>query len=132
MIVLAVVLLLALIAVGAKSLLSVIVSDGAPAEALSSAAPATTGGASPSASRVPTVRIVCQADRCPIFVRMPGGDVLVDRDLTRGEQASYFDPELDVVLDDASTVMVFENGTARPPGEPGGRQTFSVTRAPGQ
>lgn len=128
-IVLAVVLLLALIVVGAKSLLSVIVSDGSPAARPSSAA---SGGASPSASRVPTVQIVCRAEKCPIFVRVPGGDVLVDRDMTRGEQASYFEPELDVVLDDVGTVQVFENGTARPPGDPGERQSFSVKRDPDQ
>ncbi|ETK34697.1 hypothetical protein [Microbispora sp. ATCC PTA-5024] len=128
---LAVVLLLALLVIGARSLFSALGSDEA---APASGPPSTSiaGSPTPAASRVPTVRIVCQADRCPVFVRVPGGDVLIDRDMTRGEQASYFDPELAVVLDDAATVAVEENGTARPAGQPGERQSFKVTRSQGR
>ena len=138
---LAVLLLLAVVVIGAKGLLSTF-GSGEPAaggsstpSAPSSAGPSaepSAGPATPGVPSVPTVRVVCQADRCPVFVRVPGGDVLIDRDLTRGEQAAYFQPELDVVLDDAGTVEVFENGTARSPGSPGERQAFSVKRAPGQ
>ncbi|GLX00338.1 hypothetical protein Misp02_44240 [Microtetraspora sp. NBRC 16547] len=125
---LVVLLALAVVAVGAKSLMTVLGSDDAGAAV---ATPRASGGASSSAStRTATVQIVCSADRCPVFVRIPGGDVLMDRDMTRGEQASYFEPELDVVLGDASTVTVLENGTQRPPGETGERQTFKVTRSP--
>ncbi|MGI5492875.1 hypothetical protein [Microtetraspora malaysiensis] len=125
---LAVLLALALLAVGAKSLMTALGTD----EAGAAATPAATGGTpSPAGTRTSTVQIVCSADRCPVFVRIPGGDVLMDRDMTRGEQASYFEPELDVVLGDASTVTVLENGTQRPPGEAGERQSFKVTRAPG-
>ncbi|WP_405088030.1 hypothetical protein [Microbispora sp. NBC_01389] len=134
---LAVVLLLAVIVIGGRALFSTFGSgefgsgaSGEPA-AVASSSPAARPSAATSPPRVPTVRVVCQADRCPVFVRVPGGDVLVDRDLARGEQASYFDPELDVVLDDASTVEVFANGTARSPGPPGERRAFSVTRSPG-
>ncbi|MEU6407744.1 hypothetical protein [Microbispora sp. NPDC046933] len=123
---LAVVLLLAVIVVGARALLSTFGSEE-PAVGASST-PSARPSAAPSTPRVPTVRVLCQADRCPVFVRVPGGDVLIDRELARGEQASYFQPELDVVLDDASTVEVFENGTARSPGPPGERQAFSVKR----
>ncbi|MEU8194294.1 hypothetical protein AB0C10_10980 [Microbispora amethystogenes] len=129
---LAVVLLLAVIVIGGRALFSTFgsgESGGTPAVA--SPSPAARPSTATSPPRVPTVRVVCQADRCPVFVRVPGGDVLVDRDLARGEQASYFDPELDVVLDDASTVEVFANGTVRSPGPPGERQAFSVTRSPG-
>ncbi|GGO12381.1 hypothetical protein GCM10010116_24840 [Microbispora rosea subsp. aerata] len=128
---LAVVLLLAVVVIGAKALLSTFES-GEPASGASSAPssqPSAEPSGKPSTPRVPTVRVVCEADRCPVFVRVPGGDVLIDRDLARGEQASYFQPELDVVLDDASTVQVFENGTARPPGPAGERQAFSVKRS---
>jgi hypothetical protein len=62
---------------------------------------------------------------------VPGGDVLIDREMARGEQASYDQPELDVVLDGGSTVQVYENGTLRPAGQPGERESFKVTRAPG-
>ncbi len=131
---LAAVLLLAVIVVGARALLSTFGSEEPASGAAStpSAGPSAEPSAEPSTSRVPTVRVVCRADRCPVFVRVPGGDVLIDRDLARGEQASYFQPELDVVLDDASTVEVFENGTARSPGPAGERQAFSVKRSADQ
>ncbi|KAB8185914.1 hypothetical protein [Microbispora catharanthi] len=131
---LAAVLLLAVIVVGARALLSTFGSEEPASGAAStpSARPSAEPSAEPSTPRVPTVRVVCRADRCPVFVRVPGGDVLIDRDLARGEQASYFQPELDVVLDDASTVEVFENGTARSPGPAGERQAFSVKRSADQ
>ncbi|GIH62356.1 hypothetical protein [Microbispora siamensis] len=131
---LVVVLLLAVIVVGARALLSTFGSEEAAAGASStpSARPSAEPSAASATPRVPTVRVVCRADRCPVFVRVPGGDVLIDRDLARGEEASYFQPELDVVLDDASTVQVFENGTARSPGPAGERQAFSVRRSPDQ
>ncbi|WP_152990500.1 hypothetical protein [Sphaerimonospora mesophila] len=133
---LAALLLLALVVIGARALLSALgsedVPEAAPSPTASASTPATASPAEtgrPPGERVPTVRIVCQADRCPVFVRVPGGDVLIDRDLTRGEQTSYFEPELDVVLADGSVVQVFENGELRAAGAPGERESFSVTRA---
>ncbi|WP_432868747.1 hypothetical protein [Microbispora rosea] len=128
------VLLLAVIVVGARALLSTFGSEepATGAASTSSARPSAAPSAEPSTPRVPTVRVVCRADRCPVFVRVPGGDVLIDRDLARGEEASYFQPELDVVLDDASTVQIFENGTVRSPGPAGERQAFSVKRSADQ
>ena len=132
---LAVLALLALIGVGAKALFSSLGPGGAPATGVPSTPPTAPQSPEPSESspgKVPTIQLVCQADRCPVFVRVPGGDVLIDRDMTRGEQASYFNPELDVVLDDAGTVQVFENGAAQAPGVQGERKAFKVTRSPGQ
>ncbi|MEU7909680.1 hypothetical protein [Microbispora bryophytorum] len=131
---LAAVLLLAVIVVGARALLSTFGSEepGSGVASTPSAQPSAGSSTGPSTPRAPTVRVVCRAERCPVFVRVPGGDVLIDRDLTRGEEASYFQPELDVVLDDASTVQVFENGTVRSPGPAGERQAFSVKRSADQ
>jgi hypothetical protein len=129
---LAVVVLLALIGVGAKALISSLSSNDTPVPGAPPASSAPPASQQPSAEKVPTVQVVCQADVCPVFVRVPGGDVLIDRDMARGEQASYFNPELDVVLGDAGTVQVFENGTARPAGQQGEREAFKVTRAPDQ
>lgn len=128
---LAAVLLLAVIVVGARALLSTFGSEEPASDTASTspARPTAEPSAESSTPRVPTVRVVCRADLCPVFVRVPGGDVLIDRDLARGEEASYFQPELDVVLDDASTVQVFENGTVRSPGPAGERQAFSVKRS---
>lgn len=89
---------------------------------------------SPTASSlpVPTVRIECVADTCPLVtVRVPGGDVLQHREMSRGEEVSYFESELDVVLSDAGTVRVTENGERRPQGEPGEREAFTV-QGPGE
>ncbi|GIH73246.1 hypothetical protein [Sphaerimonospora thailandensis] len=141
---LAVLLLVALIVIGARALLSALGSGDVPEPAPSPSAPATAPATPAETARpqstgtqstgtqntgVPTVRIVCEADRCPVFVRVPGGDVLIDRDLTQDEQASYFEPELDVVLGDGSAVQVFENGKPRAAGKPGERESFKVTRA---
>ncbi|GAA0934005.1 hypothetical protein GCM10009560_40720 [Nonomuraea longicatena] len=85
-----------------------------------SAAPATT-------AQIPTVRIECVAETCPLVtVRVPGGDVLQYRDMSRGEEVAYYEPELSVVLTDASTVRVTENGVPRRTGEPGTREAFTV------
>lgn len=82
----------------------------------------------PAAGSVPTVYVECLAELCPVFLRVPGGDVLVDRDLTRGEKATYFEPRVDVVLGDAATVRVIVNGEERERGEEGERQTFTAAR----
>lgn len=90
----------------------------------------TTTPAGEETAQVPTVHIECVAETCPIVtVRVPGGDVLQHRDMSRGEEVSFYEPELDVVLTDASTVLVTENGTPREPGEEGAREAFTV-RAP--
>ncbi len=82
----------------------------------------------PSETRVATLRLLCAAQRCPVFVRVPGGDILIDQDLTAGQEVSYFEPRLDVVLNDAGAVHVLENGKERPAGEPGKRAEFQVKR----
>ncbi|MEU8394288.1 hypothetical protein AB0C28_03815 [Nonomuraea sp. NPDC048892] len=103
----------------------------APPEREPASAPATDttpGAAEPAATaQAPTVRIECLAETCPLVtVRVPGGDVLQYREMSRGEEVSYFEPELDVVLSDAGTVRVTENGELREPGKPGAREAFTV------
>ncbi|WP_431897056.1 hypothetical protein [Nonomuraea sp. bgisy101] len=125
---LGVVLLVALVLAGARALVGT----------LSAAAPMPRPSATPEESatataKVPTLSIVCTAEACPpVLVRVPGGDVLNDRDLSGGERISFFDAELDVAVEDAGTVEITVNGTPRPAGKAGQRETFSVTRsAPG-
>ncbi|GII53780.1 hypothetical protein Pth03_21690 [Planotetraspora thailandica] len=129
---LAVIVLLALIGVGARALFSSLDSSSAPVPDTPSAPASPSSEPATPPEKVPTVQLVCQADLCPVFVRVPGGDVLIDRDMTRGEQASYSNPELDVVLDDAGTVRVYENGTPREQGAQGERQEFMVKRDQGR
>ncbi|WP_157248653.1 hypothetical protein [Nonomuraea typhae] len=116
---LAVALLVVLVVIGARALLSSLDTPEPVAERTS---------AVPSVSaQVPTVRIECVAETCPLVtVRVPGGDVLQYRDMSRGEEVSYFEPELSVVLSDAGTVRVAENGKPRAQGKPGAREAFTV------
>ncbi|MEV5411962.1 hypothetical protein AB0K60_24375 [Thermopolyspora sp. NPDC052614] len=108
--------------------------DEADATATGSASPAEedenpqASGAPVPPGSIPTVYLECLAEICPVFLRIPGGDVLIDRDLTRGEKATYFEPRIDVVLGDAATVRVFVNGEERKRGEEGERQTFTASR----
>ncbi|TMS00038.1 hypothetical protein [Nonomuraea basaltis] len=129
--VLAVGAVLTLLVIGGRALLG---SIGTPTQAEPGRAStlASTGPATEEASaQVPTVRIECLAETCPtVTVRVPGGDVLQHREMSKGEEVSYFEPELDVVLSDAGTVRVTENGKPREQGEPGARKAFTV-RAPG-
>ncbi|WP_405393372.1 protein kinase domain-containing protein [Microbispora hainanensis] len=98
--------------------------DGDPGAVPSISSPSLTA----IASTAPTLRIKCVSDKCPVFVAVPGGEVLIDRDLTKNEDLTYFDKELDVVLTDASTVDVYENGKKRAKGKEGEIQSFSVAR----
>ncbi|MEO3799872.1 hypothetical protein [Nonomuraea sp. B1E8] len=121
-----------LLVIGGRALL---VSPGGQApERERASAPATGLGtvpASDATARVPTVRIECLAETCPLVtVRVPGGDVLYHHEMARGEELNYFEPELDVVLSDAGTVRVTENGKPREQGESGKREGFTV-REPG-
>lgn len=132
--------LLALIAFGFLSVIGSLIpqdpaADGATAteQGEGSAGEDPAGDPESSASRqagnVPTIEIECLAQVCPVFLRVPGGDVLVDRDLERGEKATYYEPRIDVVLNDAGAVRVLVNGEERERGEEGERQTFTAERA---
>ncbi len=127
LIVLAVGALLSLIVVGVVGLLTATDPIEAPDTPVPPAASAQAARTAPA-----TLQIACQADNCPVFVRIPGGDVLINGQLSKGEQVAYFDGKLDVVLDDASLVKIWENGKPRPPVQPGEPASFTVTRGQGQ
>ncbi|MFI7105310.1 hypothetical protein ACIBK9_03280 [Nonomuraea sp. NPDC050227] len=125
LVVLAVGAVVTLVVVGVRALIG---SSGSQPER-----PSTAGSTVVRASegRAPTVRFECVAEVCPtVTVRVPGGDVLHHREMSGGEEVSYFEPELDVVLGDAGTVRVTENGSPRAPGEQGAREAFTA-RGPG-
>ncbi|GAA1270632.1 hypothetical protein GCM10009677_24280 [Sphaerisporangium rubeum] len=107
---------------------AVVSSEVAGPSAAPSTSPASASSAPPAAGAAPTLFVECRADSCPLFVRVSGGDIVEDRDLTRGQQATYDQPRLDVVIGDASTVYVEVNGKPRDPGGPGERQTFTAER----
>ncbi|MEO3809350.1 RodZ domain-containing protein [Sphaerisporangium sp. B11E5] len=125
----AVLVVVALIVLGVLALIGSLSSDPpAPKDAVSSAPSASVPSAPPATGTAPTLFVECRADRCPLFVRVSGGDVVEDRDLSRGQQAIYDQPRLDVVLGDAAGVYVEVNGEPRKPGKPGERQTFTAER----
>ncbi|MEV4380322.1 hypothetical protein [Streptosporangium sp. NPDC049644] len=127
---------LALVVLIVVGILSLIGSLGSGAEPDPSAAPATgtsqadvSPSASASAERVPTVLVECLREHCPtVFLKVTGGDVLLDREMAEGEQFQSFDPKVDVVLADSAAVRVQVNGVVRAPGEAGERQEFTVSR----
>ncbi|WP_336212032.1 hypothetical protein [Nonomuraea sp. LPB2021202275-12-8] len=122
--VLAVGAVVTLLVIGGRALFASLDTEPAPARQHASAAPS-------DSAQTPTLRIECVADTCPpVTVRVPGGDVLQHRDMSRGEEVSFFEPELDVVLSDAGTVRVTENGERRPQRDLGEREAFTV-RGPG-
>ncbi|TDB99948.1 hypothetical protein E1267_36045 [Nonomuraea longispora] len=123
---------LTLLVIGGRALL--LAPGGQAPERERASAPATglaTAPASDATARVPTLRLLCEAETCPtVTVRVPGGDVLYHHEMTKGEELNYFEPELDVVLSDAGTVRVTENGKPREQGDAGKREAFTV-REPG-
>jgi hypothetical protein len=82
----------------------------------------------PASAAPATVAVTVTGPRCPIFVRVPGGDILVNRVLLRGRSVSFYDQRLSVVLGDASAALVHVNGRLRPPGPAGHRAEFTATR----
>ncbi|MEU3169019.1 hypothetical protein [Streptosporangium sp. NPDC006930] len=129
---LAVLAVVALIVLGVLSLAGSLGSGAptaspAPSDAVSSAVASPPPSATPE--RVPTVLVECLRERCPtVFVKISGGDVLLDREMALGEQFRSFDPKVDVVLADSAAVRVQVNGAVRSPGKAGERQEFTVSR----
>ncbi|WP_283139701.1 DUF4115 domain-containing protein [Rhizohabitans arisaemae] len=127
----AVVLLLALVGVGVFALLSSLDSEGsesAPTPTTSQAVPPSPNQVV-SATGARTLLIKCVAAQCPVFVRVPGGDVLMSGDLVEGQEIAYDQPKLAVVFEDGGTVEVYVNGKKRARGKPGERLSFTAERS---
>lgn len=87
--------------------------------------------ASASASATPaalTLVLTVTGPKCQVFVRVPGGDILVNRSLLRGQSVRFDEQKLSIVLGDASAARVYVNGKLRPPGKPGVRATFTALK----
>ncbi|GAA4181841.1 hypothetical protein GCM10022252_06830 [Streptosporangium oxazolinicum] len=130
---LAVLVVVALVVLGVLSLVGGLGSgaETAPSSAPSAAASSAAASPAPSATpeRVPTVLVECLREQCPtVFLKVTGGDVLLDREMALGERFRSFDPKVDVVLADSAAVRVQVNGAVRSPGKAGERQEFTVSR----
>jgi Domain of unknown function (DUF4115) len=90
-----------------------------------------TTATTPSPATTPgtvTLALTVTGPRCRVFVRVPGGDILVDRSLVRGQSVRLDEQRLSIVLGDASAVRVYVNGKLRPPGKAGRRVTFTALK----
>lgn len=98
--------------------------------AAASGSPSATRSVTPSATPsvtspgTVTLALTVTGPECQVFVRVPGGDILVDRNLLRGQTVRLDEQRLSVVLGDAGAARVYVNGTLRPPGKPGERVAF--------
>jgi hypothetical protein len=92
----------------------------------------TTRHGRPAASATPatsiTLAIIVTGPKCPVFVQVPGGDILVNRNLVRGQSVRFEEQRLSVVLGDGGAAQVYVNGHLRPPGEAGRRVAFTVLK----
>jgi hypothetical protein len=85
-----------------------------------------------TASAVPvsalTLSVTVTGPKCQVFVRVPGGDILVNRSLVRGQSVRFEERQLSVVLGDASAAQVYVNGRLRPAGKAGQRVAFTALK----
>jgi Domain of unknown function (DUF4115) len=86
-----------------------------------------TASAAPVAAVTLTVTVT--GPKCQVFVRVPGGDILVDRSLAHGESVRFDEQRLSVVLGDAGAARVYVNGRPRTLGKPGRRVTFTALKS---
>jgi hypothetical protein len=82
-----------------------------------------------AAARADALAIIVIGAQCQVFVRDPGGDVLIDRQLTHGESVYYDAPTLAAVVSDASAVKVYINGVLQPAGPVGRQATFTIVKS---
>ena len=78
------------------------------------------------AKAAPTLQLSVTGARSRVFVRIPGGDVLLDDTLTRGRHAEFDQNELDVVVYDGGAVQITVNGKRRPMASSGQRVQFTA------
>jgi hypothetical protein len=143
----AIVLLLVLIGVAVFALRSALATK--PSSPNSAGTPtsqtrAATGGASGSGTRskpppaspttapqaAPTLQLDVTGGSSRVFVRIPGGDVLLDDTLGHGRHAEFDQSALDVVIYDGGAVQVTVNGKQRPLGKSGQRVQFTAHGSP--
>ncbi|HLU99115.1 MAG TPA: DUF4115 domain-containing protein [Thermobifida alba] len=64
----------------------------------------------PAAEEQKVLHIRVVGESSDVLVRVPGGEVLIDTTMTRGEYVSYDKPRMDVTLGTPSAVEVHVNG----------------------
>jgi hypothetical protein len=107
----AVLLLVTLVALGGYFLYRAIPGTGTSVSA--NASEASTEGVDADEMGVLHIRVVGESSK--VFVRVPGGDVLLDQELIQGSSVDYPDNAngLEVTIGDPTAVEVYVNGTQR-------------------
>jgi hypothetical protein len=103
----AVVLLITLVALGGYFLYRSLPGNtaaGAPDAA------GTAADARSDATEMGTLHIRVTGDSSDVLVRVPGGEVVTDTTMRRGEHADFDQPELDVTIGDPAAVEVYVYG----------------------
>lgn len=65
------------------------------------------------ATAMKTLYIRVTGESSDVLVRIPGGKVLLDTTMVRGQHVSYAEPKMDVTLGEPSAVEVYVNGDPR-------------------
>ncbi|MFD6948968.1 hypothetical protein A6A08_03000 [Nocardiopsis sp. TSRI0078] len=72
------------------------------------------------------IRVIGESSE--VFVRIPGGDVLMDQEMSQGQSVNYnrADEGLEVTIGDPSAVEVFVNGERRDISDEGADYGFTI------
>lgn len=74
------------------------------------------GSATAKPAPPPALSIEVTGAQCLVFVRRPGGEVLVNQTLTTGQSVHFDGPPFDVVIGDPAAAKVYVRGRVRPAG----------------
>jgi hypothetical protein len=132
-----VVLALGLLVIGGVALWGALSAEGAspPGGTTGEAKPVTsmrsghTSRSDRTAVEALALRVI--GERAKVFVSVPdtNPEVLFNGVLTRGEERHFDEPRMYLVVSDAGAVEVIINGEVQPTGQPGKRQTYTITKA---
>ncbi|WP_245930042.1 DUF4115 domain-containing protein [Allonocardiopsis opalescens] len=121
------VVLLALLAIGATAMLGLFSADGgASAEAVGGSESELSGAAASAQGHSLYIRVT--GESTSLFVRVPGGDVLSDTTVHSGELLVFDQDELDVTIGDPAAVEVYVNGRLVDIADQPPDYSFTVTR----
>ncbi|GLU49757.1 hypothetical protein Nans01_41080 [Nocardiopsis ansamitocini] len=73
------------------------------------------------------IRVVGEASE--VLVRVPGGEVLTDTTMTKGQHVTYARPRLDVTIGDPAAVEVYVNGRPKDVSGEAPDYTFTAVEA---
>ncbi|WP_150241710.1 RodZ domain-containing protein [Nocardiopsis quinghaiensis] len=118
----AVLLLVTLLALGGFFLYRSLPSTDVSANASGTASE----GEEPENMGVLYIRVIGESSE--VFVRVPGGDVLMDQNMSQGQSVNYnqADEGLEVTIGDPSAVEVFVNGEQRDISDESADHSFTI------